>query len=467
MNASLASLTPRVWLVIPVETKAREFDAKLLLSAVAAEAGMGVILGNKNQVEWNARFFPKGVFFGNNFAADKVAAFGRYRRMGYRVAAWCEEGVAYRNRLYYRHERVSAEAISLADTVFAWGPYHAEDICAAIHEADRAKVIAAGSPRLDILRAGYRDFYRPESEALRSRFGRFLLVNTNFHRYNHYLGRGAYLHDLRDRGKLDTPEREAFSQRWVNYLGQMYRHFSEVIPVLLRAFPEHRIILRPHPSESFAAWRMEVGGQDRVEVISEGSVVPWILAAEALIHNSCTTGVEAVALGTPCFAYRPIVSADFDSFLPNAVSCEARSAEDLVSGLRAVVGGRMPAGLPETGCRLLSGLDGTLASDTIVAAIQRLSVAPTRFSAAKGREWLCRRWPQIRTALRFALRGPNRLTPYLEQKFPGLSLQEMQNALDRLRHVSGRFTNVHAVEIGKDTFALNAEASNKAPVKHT
>ena len=68
---------------------------------------------------------------------------------------------------------------------------------------------------------------------------------------------------------------------------------------MARRFPDHRIILRPHPSEIVENWHAWIGGHDRVEVMREGAAVPWILAAHMLVHTNCTTGVEAVALDTP------------------------------------------------------------------------------------------------------------------------------------------------------------------------
>ena len=38
------------WLFLPLETKVRELDGKLLLAAIAAERGWAVIIGRKNSV---------------------------------------------------------------------------------------------------------------------------------------------------------------------------------------------------------------------------------------------------------------------------------------------------------------------------------------------------------------------------------------------------------------------------------
>jgi surface carbohydrate biosynthesis protein len=112
---------PRVWVLIPIETKVREYHAKLLLACTLAEAGFGVILARKGILEFNARFLPRGIMFLNSIATERERQVVRYRKMGYTVAAWCEEGVAYRNRESYRNERVSPVVMRHLARFFAWG----------------------------------------------------------------------------------------------------------------------------------------------------------------------------------------------------------------------------------------------------------------------------------------------------------------------------------------------------------
>lgn len=457
MNGYTHGKNSRPWIIVPVETKARELDGKLLLSCVAAEAGFGVVLGSKTHIEQNIRFLPKGLVIGNNIVASKVPLFTKYQRWGQRVAAWCEEGVAYRNRETYRHERVSADAIGLCDAFFAWGPRHAEDVLAAIRPEDRAKIHPTGSPRFDMLREPFRAFYAAEAARLREKYGPMFLVNTNFHRFNHYLGRGAYLESLRKAGTLDTEEREAFAREWIAYLGRMYAEFCKMIKGVAAAFPTHTIVVRPHPSEDHAAWRRDLEDHPNVKVIYEGAAIPWMMAAEAMIHNSCATGCEAFVLGVPVAAYCPIRSDEYDSYLPNAVSHQIASLDELLLWLRAYRSADC-AEANAVGFGAYSGLQGPLASENIVAVIKELHIAARPFSPsglhhagyALGR----RLWPLLRPIFRRLLKGPNPFDPYIRQKFPGLELDEVHDSIRRLRDVSGRFTSVVADSIGTDMFAI-------------
>lgn len=465
-NDSQFDSKPRVWLLIPIETKAREYHAKLLLSCVAAEAGFGVILGEMNQLFFNAGWLPRGICFINNIATIHEAPIRRYRRMGHRVAAWCEEGIAYRNRQSYRHERVSPVVMRQVERFFAWGDYQAEDVRLAIDPADREKVVLSGSPRLDLLRPGFREFFRAEAERIRAQYGRFILVNSNFHRFNHFLGRGAYLRNLRANGKIPDTEREAFFQQWIDFLGDMYHAFAKMLETLSAALPDHSIVLRPHPSEDQEAWQRELADLTNVEVVHEGSALPWILASEVLIHNSCATGIEAFAMGVPVIAYRPLRSETYDSFLPNALSREARTEDELVSLVKTLVSCNPTAeeavadDRQELARRFFSGLEGPLASERIVETLVKIQVPAKPFARnrmqARARKFAVRVWPPVRKLLRRVAKGPNPLSHYLRQKFPTLELAEVQQDLGRLRKASGRFASVQVAAIGDMLFSLTS-----------
>ena len=456
----------RTWVLIPVETKAREYHAKLLLACTAAEAGFNVILGSMNHLTYNIRFLPRGILFINNVTSMNERPVRRYRRMGHRVVAWCEEGIAYRNRASYRHERVAPAVMRGVQRFFAWGPYHAEDVRAVCAPEDRAKVVESGSPRLDLLRPGIRELFREESERIRGRLGRVLLVNTNFHRYNHFLGKGAYMRQLAERGKLADGDTKAFFQRWIDYLGEMYRRFAEMLPALSAAFPDHSIVVRPHPSEDHAAWRTEVSRLPNVHVIHEGSALPWILASEALIHNSCATGIEAAVLGIPVISYRPIRSETYDSYLPNAVSREASSLAQLTDLLRGLAaGGDRASPDTEPALRLFSGLEGPSACEGIVAELQRIDAPPQPFARGPlqvlALHTAIRLWPPVRGLVRRLVKGRNPIATYLDQKFPGLEGAELAADIARLRRVSGRFAGVRVLQVGDRLFALSAVAADR------
>ncbi|MDP7164431.1 MAG: hypothetical protein QGF97_04055 [Alphaproteobacteria bacterium] len=434
------------WLLLPIETKVREFHAKLLLAAVAAEQGYQVLLGEQNAMLAQRRHLPRGIYIDKSVGRTKTANFRRLKAAGSRVAAWCEEGPVYRDRDTYLHERVSNESLAEASLFFAWGEVQAGDVRLKAPEA-AAKIRLSGNPRFDLLRPEWRGLFAPQAEALRRRFGPYLLLNGNFSRYNHFMGYDFWIEALKQRGTITNQSQLAFFRHWRDFLGEIFHGFTAALPVLARAFPEHRLIVRPHPSEDHDEWRRQARGLDNVEVVYEGSVIPWLLAAEAVLHNSCTTGLEAYLLGRPVVAFRPACDAILDSELPNAVSRQAFELDELVAVIGEVLEGGT-TGAPDAGlaARYIAALDGPLAAEQVVAALDEiafpgasLALGPVARLGLAGGQTLAAVKPWVRR-----LRQGARANAYAAQKFPGIELEEVAAGLQQFRELSGRFNEVRS-----------------------
>ena len=75
-------------------------------------------------------------------------------------------------------------------------------------------------------------------------------------------------------------------------------------------------------------------------------MVPWLLATKAVIHNGCTTGVEAYVTGTPAISYRASINETYDNGfyrLPNAVSHQCFDFEQLQDMIHKILSGQLGA----------------------------------------------------------------------------------------------------------------------------
>ncbi|WP_257144320.1 hypothetical protein [Bacillus pseudomycoides] len=64
-------------------------------------------------------------------------------------------------------------------------------------------------------------------------------------------------------------------------------------------------------------------------VAHDGNVVMWILASKVVIHNRCTTGIEALLLDKPVIAYMPINYEKEKKYLPNAVTYKSVNSSEV------------------------------------------------------------------------------------------------------------------------------------------
>jgi len=443
-------------LLLPIETKAREFHGKVLLSCFAAEAGFEVIMGGQVDLQRSMKNLPRGTYIDKSVAPTKIENFRKCRQLGNRVVAWCEEGLVFRDRDAYLRERVSLPVFEKADLFFAWGSVQAEAMRMKVNDHGN-KIVLAGNPRFDVLRSPFKGIFETDAERIRQEYGRIILLNTNFSRFNHFHSREYVLETLKKQGKIRTKAAEDFFWQWSDYLGVLYGRFMEVIPHLSKAFSEHTIILRPHPSENHNVYREATTHLQNMRVVYEGSVLPWILASDVLIHNSCTTGLEAYLLGRPVVAYCPVTSEVFDSVLPNAVSIQTTTEDDLMGTLEGILREsghtrREKPRDPESeflARRYITSVEGPFASERIVSELKNLTngvrqTSETFQSSSKRRIRVTREdlLSQAKTLLnrvgirRFRGRG------YQQQKFPGISLAEIQEALAAFQKAARRFHGV-------------------------
>jgi len=455
------------WLVLPMENYVREYYGKFLLSAVAAERGWRAIIGYKGYVRHNLPDI-KGVIIEMSMKSNKNVS--NYLGLGWRVCAWDEEGLLYNNRDVYAHRRLNDEALRKLDLVFLWGRNQHADILDHIKGIEN-KLILTGNPRFDVLRPDLREFFSPDASALKRKYGKYILINTTFGDVNHFFGRDYNFKILKDAGKLTTKEQELDQIAREKYKELLLHAFIDILPPISAHFPAYKIIIRPHPSENFETWRSAAKDLPNVMMIHEGDPIPWMLGAEAVIHNSCTTGVQAYLLGRPVIAYMPVHSDDYDMYLPNALSYRAQDIDQLIT----LVGKFMspPGSIDQESeqekrlvtCKYIESMEGAWASDRIMDALEKLDIDPqilnsSYFSAinkninqppqilAKSQKWLknlfMRRDPVL------SLEKEKNWETYTRHRFPTLSFNKLQSDLKRLQEVTGRFSKVSVSLAGND-----------------
>ncbi|MCA9510659.1 MAG: hypothetical protein KC560_08150, partial [Myxococcales bacterium] len=366
----------RPTLLLPVENQVRELDAKLLFALAAAERGYPCVLGARATLHQEAARLPRGVYVAKSARALSERMFRIYRGLGSEIVAWDEESLVRNpNAAFWYRRRLSAAALAHVRAFFAWGEDDAAQI-RAFPGGGVPPVHATGNPRLDLTRPELRATFADDLAALRARHGDFLLVNTNFGLVNHYVDAMSGAPPLPP-GE-HTPEERAAAEALVAYRGAMFDAFREMVPTLAKAFPDLAIVVRPHPVEKHAPWEAIARQHANVAVAQKGNVLPWLLAARALVHSGCTTGVEAYALGVPALAYEPIPGAGFDSELPNALSRRVADLDALVAEVRAVLAGAPSAGDAERDARAarhMASLSGELACDRILDVLDDLYAA--------------------------------------------------------------------------------------------
>ncbi len=453
-------------ILLPIETKAREFSAKLLASCFLAEAGFRIHLGGHLALHERINALPRGIYIEKAIHNGNLHDVVMQRARGNRVAAWCEEGLTIYNQDFYRNRRVSVPLLRHLDVFFAWGGLQAETIRSKAPEfADR--LVLAGNPRLDILRAPFRAYLEPEAQRLREQHGRFILINTNFLHYNNYYGTDYYLNK-----KELAPDEQ--NEEHLNYLRELWAYskgnFERYVPMvetLCKAFPQHTVIVRPHPSENHAIWREKTAHLANARILFEGSALPWIQASEVMIHNNCTTSVEGFMLQKPVVSYRPNQVEAYAQPLTRAVSRMAYSEDELVAAIEASLehGPQSLNELAEEDAALvrhyIATVDGPYSCQRITDSLLDLAGSKRieRLPLSESLPWR-RRDAELRLRARVArwLGRDRQDVVYSNQKFSGISAEECRKGIDIFSQESGRFGKIRVHPWKRDARIMVIEA---------
>lgn len=453
-----ALMSTRRWIILPIESNVRELHARTLLAAAAAERGFGTIIVRAAELAWLLPALPPSVLLYMSAVFPDV--FDQAREHRHVPTALDEEGLVRRGGDDYTRRRLPSGSLDRCARFFAWGEDHRRVVVSVAPQLS-SRIVPVGNPRVDLLRAPLRSIYQHEVAALQANYGRFVLFNSNFGTFNHQLGAEARIQEWRARRWSESEHTEKLLWRTIDFQRAMFEEFVSLIQALTDALPEDvRVIVRPHPAERQDTWRDRLADLEHVRVIHEGPVIPWLLACEALIHNSCTTGIEADLLGRPSFAYLPIRDELAESALPNRVGSPFTDQVDIIRATievaSAVRRNAVEAPTPLL-FRHISNLDGRLASDAIIDEFD--AVAPdasefgnpvfTRQRVRWGRAVLQAR-SLASGVRRRRLRQEREGASYLRRASPGISCVEVTEVLDALARVTGRFREVQAASVAPD-----------------
>ena len=198
------------------------------------------------------------------------------------------------------------------------------------------KVAITGNPRFDTLLPGVRCVYNREAEAIRETFGRFILVNTNFGRPNPFRPADDPVAKLIARGMIAEGSEADFIRRHVDFKRWQMQGLQDLLRELAASGAVEKIVIRPHPVENHDVWR-EWGKPLNIDVRFEGSANNWMMAADAVVHPGCTTGIEGLLLDRAVFSYVPDANSEFIGEQDRASVCVS-NVEELSNGLARMRG---------------------------------------------------------------------------------------------------------------------------------
>lgn len=341
---------------LPIELSRREIVAKSFLATSLAARGHTALIFRADlfdRVGWPG----PGIYIGKNvFRAappHDLTFYHAMKRRGIRVWHLDEEGGIYLGETEddwraFLARRVDPSAFDAEDKILVWGDWQNEFFAS---RGLSAPIHTTGHLNFDICQPRYQaalaEFDAHETKGENG----YILVNTRF-----------TVSNARDNGASHLIHTEIVRQFFDQDLlfdklvsdGKSFYQFIDLISTMSARFPDRRIVLRPHPAESPDLYSRIFASTPSVIVAESGDVGSWIRRASCVIHNGCTTAIQAAIAGKPVITFMPYPDdARLIACLPNRVGILAQTVDEVLQAVER------PAPLRDAGHwkRTISRLD--------------------------------------------------------------------------------------------------------------
>lgn len=430
----MPKLTP---LLIPVENQVRELDPKLLLAIVAAKAGFKSYLGYRTEMDIVISSLPKSIYLAKSFTERSNKMFNILSKLGHTICAWDEEALVHYPPDIYFSRRLSAQAIKYIQHLFAWGKDNAQLFRSYPYYPNNLPIHTVGNPRLDLLRSEFKPFYADEIKAIKQEYGNFILFNTNFGNVNAHLPmhnlflNKDYLGRYKDIGKGAVGMGYEFAAGCASYKQTIFDAYLALIEYISQKLPDKNLVIRPHPVEKLDPYLGLAEKYPNIQVARKGNVIPWIHAADTLVHSGCTTGIESYLSKKLAIAYMPVENDRFGygAILPNQLSIQCQTPQQVKSAITDVDHSDITQINADIIKDYINLNEDKLCSTNIVEKLKDISLHLDTSNSYRNKAhgWLLANKRRFIKRVKSQLHGSKYHKSFQEVRFPSLQHETLQN----------------------------------------
>lgn len=281
-------------LSLPVELYQREFELNLYLGMVAANRGYQVLIGEQNEMIFKK--VKHGIYFHKDHANWSEPLYRAAKKKQMKTAALDVEGLIYKDAETYINSRANKWILDNIDIVFTWGE-HQKNLLEKVAGIN-ANIITVGSPKMDVC-------VLEKKRSLTTAMGKAckILINTRFGLVNSLRKEG----ELQNFIQLGILRSEENIQEFIALQRSERVMLNEFLSFIKLCSEKQNlaITIRPHPAESDEIYKELSIKYKNVIVDKVSDLRSQILSHDVLVHDGCTTAIEARALGKPVLGLRP------------------------------------------------------------------------------------------------------------------------------------------------------------------
>ena len=317
---------PRICLI--VDNPLRDLDGLVLLAWHLARRGAEIYLVPMYAQGFDVPPIAPDLVVANYVRPNNRDLLLQYRRRGILVGVLDTEGAAGKNADQFADMVARMDCASFIDVYCVWGTeqydaFHRAEIV----PSDRLRL--TGCPRFDFCTMPWRAALPKPTHS------DFILLNTNFPSVNPRFSRGW---EDETKAMVAAGFTEAFARTFIADARRAYDGVLNTTEQLIRDFPDVKFVLRPHPFEDAAAYRRLRG--PNLSVRQEGSALEWIALCRLLIHQNCSTAVEAIMMGVEPLSLDWLNTPALELDGPTSVSQRIRSYDALRGSIERSLSGK-------------------------------------------------------------------------------------------------------------------------------
>ena len=252
--------------------------------------------------------------FKPSFIIFKSADKGRvpwYRRayeFGHKIICIDSEGL-FIDPWEYVNIRVNSINLDLMFAYFTCGD-HQKDLLVKAYPDSSKKIFSAGTSSLKRIQTLKTNFVskKPKFEVgILTGFGGI-----------HNNSNSTYLNLVKSMIKTELYEK--FRLNYKNYLSVVqnaYDKFQELVILIASKYPEYKLNIRVHSSESSTSWKALSSKNKNIFISKESNIVEYLQNCKHVISWKSTVTIEALALNKPIISFTPEIIDPLNIVYPN------------------------------------------------------------------------------------------------------------------------------------------------------
>ncbi|QPF93876.1 surface carbohydrate biosynthesis protein [Bradyrhizobium commune] len=328
---------PHVCLV--VDNPLRDLEGLVLLARQLSTRGARATLVPMYEQGFDVPALQPDLVLVNYTRPNNADLIKSYKRAGILVGVLDTEGIGGKNADQFATMVKSAGCPELVDLYCVWGQ---SQYAAFLRQKTVAEDLlhVTGCPRYDFCAPPWRAALPKPSVG-----SGYVLINTNFPTVNPRFSTGS-AHE--EESMVKAGFSREFARQFIADGGHAHRNALDMAIKLARHFVDVEFVLRPHPFENINSYDA-FAALPNAKVIQSGTSLEWISGARLLVHQNCSTAIEATMLNVEPLSMEWFNTPALRLDAATRVSRGAAAEADMIELVRQGLENRLPPLPSETG----------------------------------------------------------------------------------------------------------------------